>query len=480
MERLTEKQKLLAIVGGAVGLCLLAGAGVYWATGLIEEERLAIEAKQAEIAQAEEKIAKIDAAEKEVIILRENLGEYVKILPETKDLVSFVKVLNQFERESGIQPVEFKPGRPATAGSERFIRIEYTYDMTATLWQFMKFINRIENFERFVGITNVNLSAGGVNGTQNMDARDNAMVHSMKLTMETYTYNGKASASDVEIPDYDEKRTALSNEIFKRQQAIRMERWDHRGQLGRRDIFVDPRQLLTPGNTMKGLSPGEQLKIITQFSTEVENLRDMWKRARRSETTVFEQYSLEKALRDGLVKIQEGIADVDARGVLSFPPYRLKWTKDVVDGVDELQRQVADLGKDTDPNQRRDPYLPKPEMEQLAADMERLLAAGNLEEARSRFEAIQVKLVVPPEDPRHELAVQLQALNLKAATALEFKSMDIKIQGVLVNRDGQSGVVLNGEVYAEGEYVNDSLFVRAVQEEQVYFVFKGLTLVRTL
>jgi hypothetical protein len=40
--------------------------------------------------------------------------------------------------------------------------------------------------------------------------------------------------------------------------------------------------------------------------------------------------------------------------------------------------------------------------------------------------------------------------------------------------------VLNGEVYEEGEYINDNLFVRAVREEQVHFVFKGLTLVRTL
>ena len=45
---------------------------------------------------------------------------------------------------------------------------------------------------------------------------------------------------------------------------------------------------------------------------------------------------------------------------------------------------------------------------------------------------------------------------------------------------GRSGVLLNGEVFEEGEYVQDDLLVKQVEEEQVWFVFRGLTLVRTM
>jgi hypothetical protein len=41
-------------------------------------------------------------------------------------------------------------------------------------------------------------------------------------------------------------------------------------------------------------------------------------------------------------------------------------------------------------------------------------------------------------------------------------------------------VLLNGETYEEGEYVSDELLVKQVQEEQIWFVFRGLTLVRTM
>ena len=160
MNKLTEKQKLLAIGGGALGICLLAAGGVWWAQGLIEEVEASIAKKRKDIAAAEQKIAKIPGTEKEVIILRENLDSYVKILPEEADLNTFVKKLNQFEQSSGIQTVMFQPGRPSRQNGkvkERFSRIEYVYEMEATLWQYLKFINQIENYERFVAITDFSI-----------------------------------------------------------------------------------------------------------------------------------------------------------------------------------------------------------------------------------------------------------------------------------------------------------------------------------
>ena len=124
MAKLTEQQKLMAIGGGALGICLLAGGGVWWANGLIDEVAASIDKQRTEIAAAEQKITKIPAAENEVIILRENLDEYVKILPEDQGLNDFVKMLQQFQRQSGIQIRSFSPGRPGRGKkAERFERI---------------------------------------------------------------------------------------------------------------------------------------------------------------------------------------------------------------------------------------------------------------------------------------------------------------------------------------------------------------------
>ena len=109
------------------------------------------------------------------------------------------------------------------------------------------------------------------------------------------------------------------------------------------------------------------------------------------------------------------------------------------------------------------------------------IANGQLEDARKRYEDVMDRLAVPATDPRHELAVQAKRWHLKAVTALDFQALDLAIQGVVVNGSGgRSGVLLNGEVFEEGEYVQDDLLVKQVEEEQVWFVFRGLTLVRTM
>ena len=69
---------------------------------------------------------------------------------------------------------------------------------------------------------------------------------------------------------------------------------------------------------------------------------------------------------------------------------------------------------------------------------------------------------------------------MKATTAIEFKALDLKVQGVIVDHNGRSGVLLNGEVYEEGDYIAEDLLVKMVEEEQIWFVFRGLTLVRTM
>jgi hypothetical protein len=106
--------------------------------------------------------------------------------------------------------------------------------------------------------------------------------------------------------------------------------------------------------------------------------------------------------------------------------------------------------------------------------------SGQLDQAKARYEAVATRLAVPASDTRHDLVVQAKSWHVKAVTALDFKALDLKIQGVVVNRGGRSGVLVNGETYEEGDYVSDDLLVKMVEEEQVWFVFRGLTLVRTM
>jgi Tfp pilus assembly protein PilO len=450
-----NQKKLLATIGGsALVLCLAAVGGVYYAQGLIEEIDAQVAQKKDAVAAAEGKLAKVPALEKDVVILRENLDEYVKILPNTRELNAFLRMLNQFERQSGIQSTGLQPKRRNEVKGERFTPIEYTYEATATLWQCLKFMNLIENYERFVSITDV--------------------VHRVRLTLQTYAYNGKVEGKEAQIPEYAALKESLREEIWKNHINTRIDRYEHRGAQGRRDILVDPRER---GDAPKdGWSPAEQRALVDRYTAEVVRLREMLVRIRKQDTTLFEQYALEKGLKEGLDKIAAEI-ETDA-GRLTYAPYRLRWAKEIVTPLEELRAQVDSTAKEK--AGKVDPYVPLKEMQQLVVDMAADCNSGQLEQAKNRYEVVASRMGVPPGDPRHELAVAAKSWHVKASTAMDFKGLDLRVQGVVVSHGGRSGVLLNGEVYEEGDYISDELLVKTVEEEQVWFVFRGLTLVRTM
>lgn len=469
-----QNKQMFVICGLGAAICALAVGGGFYAKAQIEEIDTTIEGQRQAISAAEAKIVKIPAIEKEVVILRENLDEYVKILPDNAELPKFVRMLNQFEKQSGGRSTNLIPKTSnAARGNKRFVLIEYSYEMTATLWEMLRFVNLIENYERFVNISEFSITTGSRGGEAEENTRDGDAIHTIRLTMQTYTYNGKSSGKDVAIPGYDDLRESLREEIFKRMQAIRIDKYEHRGQQGRRDIFVDPR--IRGDEGIDGLSPAEQRAILERYITEAEKLREMLRRVKRNDTTLFEQYALEKGLREGISELT-GAVELDADKI-TYAPLRVKWNNEVTTAIEDIRAEFERAAQD---DKAQDPFLPLAEIETLVAHMKQECENGYLEEARQRYETVAPQLQVPAEDPRHALSVEAKALHTKAVTALDFRQMDIRIQGVVVDRTGRSGVLLNGEVYEEGEYVSEELLVKMVEEEQVWFVFRGLTLVRTM
>ena len=138
MAKLSDKKKLLVICTSAILLTGLAGGGVWWAKGLVEEQRVDIGRMREEIAAAQQKIDKTPKLETEVIVLRECVREYVKILPEEGELNNFVKSTSQFFLQSGVRFKKLVPGQSQAGGKgSKFDRYTYTIDAEATLWQFL-------------------------------------------------------------------------------------------------------------------------------------------------------------------------------------------------------------------------------------------------------------------------------------------------------------------------------------------------------
>lgn len=471
MTNWTQKKQLLLIGGVTAAICLGTLAGVYYTHGLVEETTTQLDGKRQEIQAAEVRIKQIPATEDEVIVLRENLANYVKILPDEKELIAFVRMLGEFERQTGLKGTGLSPLKSAQGkGAQRFQQIGYTYDTKGTLWQFLKLLSLLEGYDRFVAITDFNITSGS--GDRDATTSDGQTVHTMRLTLHTYTYNAQSQAKEVAIANYEKRKNELSEEIWKRIRDIKIERYDYREKVGRRDVFVDPRISGEDGSVE---TMDTQKTILERYVGEIARLHAMARKWRDPETTLFEQYGLEKSLREGLAKIDETI-EADVR-LVTYAPFKLKWSTQVTVPLDEVRAQFQGKQEQVRPV---DLFLPKADIEALVTAMAKDLNAGQLEDAKSRFDAVASRLAVPAGDDRHALAVQAKSMQVQAATALDFRGMDLRLDGLVVVHGGKSGVLLNGEIYEEGEFIAEDLLLKQVEEEQVWFVFRGLTLVRTM
>ncbi|MEZ5963380.1 MAG: type 4a pilus biogenesis protein PilO [Planctomycetota bacterium] len=471
---MTENQRLLLIAGITVVLSGAAGGGVYWAKSEAEAVREQMAQTEQQIAVSEAKIKRIPDLERQVIILRENLKEYVKILPEKQELGPFLRAVNQFAGQSGIDMQRFTPGRVAGRKDAEFEEWTYTFEFNATLWQFLKFANFFENYERFVKVKNFQLTSGGGEARADGEYEEGDVQHKVNMMVETYVYTGNAKGTDANIPNYAAKQQALAEDILRNLTDIRIDRYEFRDARGRRDIFVDPREFSYGARDGGGVPLQQQKKILDDFADEVSRLETLQKRTREDGITIFERYNLERELKAGLESLKEKIEKIDAQRAISYQPFKYQWVKRIGQPIEMLERNLVSDGRPQD-----DRFLPRKEVEGLLAAMSTDLETGELQAARDRFDAVQDRLHVPPEDDRAPMVDKLRDLYLRAGVALEFGTQRLDISGVVVNDEGRSGLILNGAVYQEGDYVNDELLVKAVGREHIEFVYKGFTLVKT-
>ncbi|MEM7198795.1 MAG: type 4a pilus biogenesis protein PilO [Planctomycetota bacterium] len=471
MARLSENQKLAVVGGVVVALCGLGGAGVWWAKGKVQEKHDAITGMKSEISDAESKIGKIPATEQEVIILRENLYEYVKILPEQQELNNFVRITEQFISQSGVTVTQLVPGREVKAGKSAFSRYTYKLELEATLWQFLQFMSLFESYERFIQVKEFALnSRSGRSATTEQDA-----VHTVSLTVETYVYTGSSKGRDVAIPNYPHKVEKLREEIFEARQTIATPGYKFQGSRGRRDIFVDPRESsLDRPRGHVGPSPKDQKKIIDRLGAKLGDCQDIYRRLQDKSITIFDRYSLERQLREQLGQLDREVEETNVKQYITHAPLKLTWTREVVEPLARLRREAAAVNEETDR------WLPETEMRDLLAAIKDDLKSGEISTALERYDTVGVRMQVPKTDHRYAIRVAIEGLYLRAKLAEEFSGLRLDISGVCVNDTGKSGVILNGIVYQEGEYVDNNLLIKAVGRDRIEFVYKGFTVVKTL
>ncbi len=463
MAQMSEKQIMLSIALSGLVLSGASFGGVYWTQGKIAEEQSAIEGIDGKIKQAKAKKVRIPQDEKDVIILRENVGEYVKILPDSGDLSNYARRVNSLVNRSGVNLTQYIKQNVTGKSQGAFGRYSYSLTFEATLWQFMKFMNLFESHKRFVAVKSFSLTAGSVDPDNPFEA----VRHQISMVIETYVYNQAAGGKKpVTIGAYNSKRDILREEIYLARKNIKVLKYTFTGEKHRRDIFIDPRfEEGADGASVE--NPREVQRRIEELGNEISALLNRYEKA-KNEEIMIERYAEFSEIKKVYSKLRAKAEEL--KELQTLDRHSLIYNNKIVLPLENL---AAALDKNRD---SADSWT----LTQLQGNLEKMqdmLVDGDLISAKTLYETMR-DAGLEFKDERGKVAEIMEVLYEKALAALEFKSLTLEMRGVILLPKGISIAIINGKTYQEGDAINNDLYLKEVQREYVVFLYKGVEIAK--
>ncbi len=458
-----KKHALLLILGylGTAGLTGGAGYWMYDEYCVARDEKAEVE-KQVQMADA--KISRIPSLETDVICLRENVSELVKILPSTKEVNEFVNKLNDFAQESHVRIDSLKPDKDTSKTKDVFDKVIYKTKMVANLGEFLQFLSLCEGYERFVKVTSLDVKAGK---WEKEMAREDVR-HEISVELETYSYRGNDDpAKSTTIINYEKRRDALKDEIATRRSDIRVEHFKLVPNPLRRDPFVDPRRRVSDeGNG--GLPYPEQKALVDALVAKAQELIVLADALGNKDTNFIRRLELETEIDNKVATLQADLErSLSETGVTDLS-LRRSIERDVMPILKKMN------GRDT----MASAAATLEDLRRFAKDMRQMLQQGNYQGVLQKHKIIAGRIdakLVGAEGGA--LLQQIDRCKLEAEVAMDFAKKAIEIKGAVVQDTG-SVVVVNGRVLREGDNVEDDLVVHHIAVDRVEFRYKGVVLAR--
>jgi len=474
---LTNNHKNLlrvSIIGGV----LLSGLFGWLGYEDFQAREIALEqiaVKRTEIDKADAQIREIPRLEEKIIVLRETVNSYVRILPDDKEINEFVDKLTDFAARTEVrikklddEDVRARTGRNQKGATAAFDRIVYKLSIDGTCEQLLCFMDLFENHERFVKIGSFKIEHRGV-PQQNVDPM--TVPHQVDLDLETYVYNAKVrSRENVVIPQEAQKLERLQAEGLIGDDAastIMLASYKHEPAPDRRDLFYDPRvsQNLTDQEnalelerqTMKLQVLVDRVQKATTDLTEESRIDNLVKRLQASEKNNRELLSLGsdigKSKTDRVFTVEE-VKDRFEREV-EKPYARL------IEGRPLDQTNLAAVA------------------DQIAEDVEKMRIAvreSRWDEAVNLFDEVSRLAPVAKGDDVKVLMKEAAELHRTAKAHLDFHALSLSFGGAVCfeNDPAHAVAIINGRSYGPGESVDHDLVVKTISSSSILFDYRGV------
>lgn len=183
---MNEKQQLLVAAAVAAAIAVFLGCLIFSEYRTSQETQVMIDSCKRNIEMADAKIREIPTLEAERNRLTAVVEEYVRILPDEKEVEALLETLSELKDKAGLAPDAIESftfaaeptgvkSRAASANFQKYIR---QVRLRATLFQFADFVNRLERYKRFIQVDSFSIRPEG-------DSLENGIM----MQMSTFTYS---------------------------------------------------------------------------------------------------------------------------------------------------------------------------------------------------------------------------------------------------------------------------------------------------
>jgi Tfp pilus assembly protein PilO len=480
----------------AVGALAVVGLGwlVWTDWTALDETRVKIGETRLKLDKANADLAKTASVEDSVLVLRETVKEYVKILPDDKEINSFVEQLTQFAAQSGVRVTKLDDADAKARGARgkkgpvaAFDKVVYRLSFDGFAEQTLRFMDLFENHERFVRIASLKIEAERESSTaddsgssKGPEAPPPAKPHHVDVELETYVYDPKSKAQNpVDVPGEAQKVDRLRESgAFgaDAQQGLALAKYVRPPRENRRDVLLDPR---SPAGAAKRGSDSDRKAQEAAFAG-LKKLLDVAVVAAAEEEKLGKQGSVVKRLKaveatdQALIDFAKAVKEADDKRTITLDDLRKRF-------AEELDPEFKRIAKGREPPSQRAAFGPAQAQEALVR-VRAAFESRRFDEVAALSDDLLKRRTGRENGDVAAVFAEVESLAAAAAAEIDFDGRAFTFGGTVVYKQdvGRSVAIINGRPYMPGDRLDEETSVAAITAAEITFEFRGRKVVRAV
>jgi hypothetical protein len=212
------------------------------------------------------------------------------------------------------------------------------------------------------------------------------------------------------------------------------------------------------------------MDIVQKLAERTQGVLAKWDQVKAAENVIVEMMTRSE-MEQELAALEEEVRKVVADKVIAYVPSDRRLQNEVILPLEELRGQFSQSEVGKGPSEVQ--------LKEIEATMVQSQAAGEYKQMLDAFGVIDNRLTVAENDPvKKPLVERLRELAYEARTVLDFEKIKVVVGGVVLIEGAEPVALINGKSLTIGDMINPEMIVRAINREEIEFIFRGVVFAR--